>query len=263
MDLRHLHLHRLRLIASVGLLLGAPALLHAAPDNPPSATAPPAAEARATTTGSTPGSTVVSVASSTSNGEQILAESVSEAPVQRPWLVPRNRPQHTFFVDAGYLALLFALHFQDLDSGSLNEGLSLTAGYNWTSRRGLGVGVIYSGGFFSARSNGLRSTARLHYVAPEFVARQRAGRRWLFREAVGVGYGHYVRSYDGNRAGRGGVGLHERASVEFMATRWLGLSLGFGGEWILTGAPDVGDGVEFNLLGLLTFHAGGGVRLYF
>ena len=257
MDLRHLHLHRIHLIASVGLLLGTPALLHAAPGYPKSATPPPAAETRATTTAST------AVSAATSNGQQILAESVSEAPVQRPWLVPRNRPQHTFFVDAGYLALLFTLHFQTFDSGSLNEGLSLTAGYNWTSRRGLGVGVIYSGGFFSARRSGLLSTARLHYVAPEFVARQRAGRRWLFREAVGIGYGRHVRSYDGNRAGRGGVGLHERASVEFMATRWLGLSLGFGGEWILTGAPDVGDGVEFNLVGLLTFHVGGGVRFYF
>lgn len=184
-------------------------------------------------------------------------------PEPKPTLTPRNRSQHTLFATISHLSNLSTIHFKASDEGSLNTGVNLTAGYNWTSRRGLGVGVIYSGGFVSARRNEITRTARLHYVAPEFVARQQAGRRWLFREAVGVGYGRYTRSYGQTRASRGGPGLHERASVEYMITRWLGVAAEIGGQWLLVGAPDVGDGAELNLGGVLTFHAGGGVRFYF
>ena len=96
-------------------------------------------------------------------------------------LAPRGRSQHTFFANAGYTAILSTIYLRESSSGSLNEGLEITAGYNWTSRRGLGVGVVYSGGFISARRGGFERTSRIHYIAPEFVARQRVGRRWLFR----------------------------------------------------------------------------------
>ena len=64
-------------------------------------------------------------------------------------LAPRGRSQHTFFANAGYTAILSTIYLRESSSGSLNEGLEITAGYNWTSRRGLGVGVVYSGGFIS------------------------------------------------------------------------------------------------------------------
>lgn len=178
-------------------------------------------------------------------------------------LAPRNRSQHTFFVNAGYTAVLSTLYFKESTSGSLNEGHDITAGYNWTSRRGFGVGVIYSGGFISAERNGFERTTRLHYVAPEFVARQRAGRRWLFRESAGIGYGRYVRGYGDVRGSRGGVGIHESASVEFMLTRHLGLSAGISGQWLIVGSPDVGDGFELNLAGIFRVQFGGGLRFYF
>ena len=178
-------------------------------------------------------------------------------------LAPRNRSQHTFFVNAGYTAVLSTLYFKESTSGSLNEGHDITAGYNWTSRRGFGVGVIYSGGFISAERNGFERTTRLHYVAPEFVARQRAGRRWLFRESAGIGYGRYVRGYGDVRGSRGGVGIHESASVEFMLTRHLGLSAGISGQGLIVGSPDVGDGFELNLAGIFRVQFGDGLRFYF
>ena len=178
-------------------------------------------------------------------------------------LAPRDRSQHTVFVNAGYTAILWPWYFRKSSSGSLNEGYDITAGYNWTSRRGLGVGVIYSGGFISAERSGPDRTTRLHYVAPEFVARQRAGRRWLFRESAGIGYGRYVRGYGDVHGSRGGVGIHESASVEFMLTRHLGLSAGFSGQWLIADSPDVGDGAELNLAGIFRLQFGGGVRFYF
>lgn len=181
----------------------------------------------------------------------------------RPGLTPRRQSQHTFFANAGYLTLLTTINFEQSDAGSLNEGFDITAGYNWTSRRGLGAGVIYSGGFTSAERDAMRRTIQLHYVGGEFVARQCVGGRLIFREAVGVGYGLCVRGYGDARARKSGVGLHERASVEVMLTRWLGLSAEVGGQWMLFNSPDVGDGIELSLGGILRFQMSGGVRFYF
>ena len=191
------------------------------------------------------------------------AATPQSTPTTRTGLTPRRQQQHTLFVNAGYLALLTTVNFKQSDAGSLNEGFDIAAGYNWTSRRGLGAGVIYSGGFTAAERDATRRTIRLHYVAGEFVARQCVGRRVLFREAVGAGYGLCVRGYGDARARKGGVGLHERVSVEVMITRWLGLSAEVGGQWMLFNSPDVGDGVELSLGGILRFQMSGGVRFYF
>nr|WP_278997545.1 hypothetical protein [Alistipes finegoldii] len=178
-------------------------------------------------------------------------------------LAPRGRSQHTFFANAGYTAILSTIYLRESSSGSLNEGLEITAGYNWTSRRGLGVGVVYSGGFISAQRGGFERTSRIHYIAPEFVARQRVGRRWLFRESAGIGYGRYIRSYAGLTGSRGGVGIHESVSAEFMLTRFLGLGVTVGGQWLIVDSPDVDDGAELNLAGIFRVQLGGGIRFYF
>lgn len=178
-------------------------------------------------------------------------------------LAPRGRSQHTFFANAGYTAVISTIYLAESSSGSLNEGFDISAGYNWTSRRGIGVGIVYSGGFISAERNGIGRTSRFHYIAPEFVARQRVGRRWLFRESAGIGYGRYIRSYGDLSGSRSGIGLHETVAVEYMLTRHLGLGVNAGGQWLLVGTPDVDDGGELNLVGILRFQCGGGLRLYF
>lgn len=90
-------------------------------------------------------------------------------------LAPRDRPQHTLFANAAYTAVISTLYLAESSSGSLNEGYDISAGYNWTSRRGFGAGIVYSGGFISAERNGIRRTSRIHYIAPEFVARSGPG----------------------------------------------------------------------------------------
>lgn len=93
---------------------------------------------------------------------------------------------------------------------------------------------------------------------------QRAGRRWLFRESAGIGYGRYIRSYGDTSGSRGGVGIHESASVEFMLGRHIGLGAGISGQWLIVDSPDVDDGAELNLLGgIFRFQFGGGLRVYF
>ena len=87
-------------------------------------------------------------------------------PKRAQHLAPRDRPQHTFFANAAYTAVISTLYLAESSSGSLNEGYDISAGYNWTSRRGFGAGIVYSGGFISAERNGIRRTSRIHYIAP-------------------------------------------------------------------------------------------------
>ena len=197
-----------------------------------------------------------------SAGKQVAQRGRAQS-LRAQHLAPRNRSQHTFFANAAYTAVISTLYLAESSSGSLNEGYDISAGYNWTSRRGVGVGVVYSGAFISAQRGGFERTSRIHYIAPEFVARQRVGRRWLFRESAGIGYGRYIRSYAGLTGSRGGVGIHESVSAEFMLTRFLGLGVTVGGQWLIVDSPDVDDGAELNLAGIFRVQLGGGIRFYF
>ena len=197
-----------------------------------------------------------------SAGKQVAQRGRAQS-LRAQHLAPRNRSQHTFFANAAYTAVISTLYLAESSSGSLNEGYDISAGYNWTSRRGFGAGIVYSGGFLAAERNGIRRTSRIHYIAPEFVARQRAGRRWLFRESAGIGYGRYIRSYGDTSGSRGGVGIHESASVEFMLGRHIGLGAGISGQWLIVDSPDVDDGAELSLFGIFRFQFGGGLRVYF
>lgn len=176
--------------------------------------------------------------------------------------VPRDRSSHTFFVNVDVAGSTIT-NFKENTSGSLNNGVGVNTGYSWLSRRGLGVGIVYSGNFFSAERNELRRTAHFHYIGAEFVARQRVGRRWLFRESTGYGYCIYTRTYGEKTASKCGVGGRYDLSVQYMLTRHLGLGLNMSGQWLLTKTPDVDDGFELNLFGTLLVNFGGGLYLYF
>lgn len=210
----------------------------------------------------TPETIVTTTATVTSTSSGPTSETYRPR-TRREHLAGRNRSQHTLFVNAGYTAIISNLYLTESSSGSLNEGLDIWAGYNWTSRRGFGVGILYSGAFISAERDGFTRRSRLHYVAPEFVARQRVGRRWLFRESAGIGVGAYIRSYRDQRGSRWGVGFHETVSAEYMLTRHLGLGASIGAQWLLVGSPDVDDGWELNFVGIFRYQFGGGLRVYF
>ena len=84
-----------------------------------------------------------------SAGKQVAQRGRAQS-LRAQHLAPRNRSQHTFFANAAYTAVISTLYLAESTSGSLNEGYDISAGYNWTSRRGFGAGIVYSGGFISA-----------------------------------------------------------------------------------------------------------------
>ena len=81
-----------------------------------------------------------------SAGKQVAQRGRAQS-LRAQHLAPRNRSQHTFFANAAYTAVISTLYLAESSSGSLNEGYDISAGYNWTSRRGFGAGIVYSGGF--------------------------------------------------------------------------------------------------------------------
>ena len=92
-----------------------------------------------------------------SAGKQVAQRGRAQS-LRAQHLAPRNRSQHTFFANAAYTAVISTLYLAESSSGSLNEGYDISAGYNWTSRRGFGAGIVYSGGFLAAERNGIRRT---------------------------------------------------------------------------------------------------------
>lgn len=176
--------------------------------------------------------------------------------------VPRDRSSHSFFVNVGG-TVSSVINFKESTSGTLNNGVGINTGYSWISRKGLGVGVVYSGNFFSAERNELQREAHFHYIGAEFVARQRVGRRWLFRESTGWGYAIYTRTYGEQTASKCGVGGRYDLSVQYMLTRHLGVGLNMSGQWLVTKTPDISDGFELNLFGTMLVNYGGGLYLNF
>ena len=87
-----------------------------------------------------------------SAGKQVAQRGRAQS-LRAQHLAPRNRSQHTFFANAAYTAVISTLYLAESSSGSLNEGYDISAGYNWTSRRGFGAGIVYSGGFLAAERN--------------------------------------------------------------------------------------------------------------
>lgn len=247
--------------------LAAPRYSGIATPGPIAATAAQHPASPATVTSTTVTTSTSTAASSTTTVTSTSSRESSEAfrpqPRRREHLAGRNRSQHTLLFNAGYTAILSTLYLTQSSSGSLNEGLDIWAGYNWTSRRGFGAGILYSGAFISAERDGFTRRSRLHYIAPEFVARQRVGRRWLFRESAGIGLGGYVRSYRDQQGCRWGIGIHETVSAEYMLTRHLGLGASIGAQWLIVESPDVDDGLELSLAGIFRFQFGGGLRFYF
>ena len=88
-----------------------------------------------------------------SAGKQVAQRGRAQS-LRAQHLAPRNRSQHTFFANAAYTAVISTLYLAESSSGSLNEGYDISAGYNWTSRRGFGAGIV------SSRPNATGSGAR-------------------------------------------------------------------------------------------------------
>lgn len=152
--------------------------------------------------------------------------------------VRERMPHSDFYIRAGYAFIVSDVKQIAALKGNFKQGFDLNAGYQWTSRRGIGVGVRYSGYFTSGHfaeshpdanvTTEDKVSIRLHYFAPELVLRQDLSRRFTFREAAGAGYASYSEGVRNTSFGIDGYGFHFDLSVEYRPVRDLSLSLGTG-----------------------------------
>lgn len=153
-------------------------------------------------------------------------------------IVREKMPHSDFYIRAGYAFVVSDVQQIDALKGDFKQGFDLNAGYQWTSRKGIGMGVRYSGYFTSGHfaepnsasgiTTATKVSIRLHYFAPELVLRQDISRRFTFREAAGAGYASYSEGVRNTSYGIGGFGFHFDLSAEYRPIRDLSLSLGTG-----------------------------------
>lgn len=173
----------------------------------------------------------------------------------------------TLAVNAGYGMIVSKMEMLDGLSGNPRTGLNINAALQWTSRIRMGVGLRYSGYFSGVDYDKLLTTGRLklhvHYIAPELILRQQAGKRWNFHETIGFGYASYGESIRGITASINGFGTHLNIGADYRLSKHIALGLGlatyrsfFPNQEILSTDEETTAGITF-----LTIN--GGLRILF
>lgn len=174
----------------------------------------------------------------------------------------RDFRHSNFHLHAGYAFIVNDIKVIPGLHGNVKQGFDLNAGYQWTSRKGIGVGIRYSGYFTSGTYESEKIRIRLHYIAPELVLRQDASPKCTFRETVGIGYANYSEGVRNISAGIGGFGFHVDLGVEYRPIRDLGLSLGVGAYSARFGSMDEYTDND-RKAGITRISLNGGLRVYF
>ncbi|WP_295940521.1 porin family protein [uncultured Alistipes sp.] len=175
-------------------------------------------------------------------------------------------PHNTLIVNAGYAFITSKMEAVAGSANDLKQGLDINAAYQWTAKSGLGVGLRYSGYFASTDVGyGTKLKLGLHYIAPEFVISQRVGRRWIFRESVGIGYARYTESVSSLSAGINGFGFHVDLGFEYRLSQVVGIGASIGAYSMrFNSADDIMQ--QYNRdekAGISRISLNGGLRFYF
>lgn len=154
------------------------------------------------------------------------AETYRQTPVRPRAQIRRT----TLHVSPGYGFITSKMKVLDGITGNFKEGFHLDAGIDRVSRSGLGGGVRYAGLFTKGSYSDMVERGaylmRLHYVAPEFVARTttRSG-KWGFHAAIGFGYARYTEQWKSKSESLNGIGFHAGLGAEYRITRYVGLGI--------------------------------------
>lgn len=142
-----------------------------------------------------------------------------------------DRIPFTLLVNTGYAFIVSKVETVDGVTGNPRQGFGFNAALQWTSRNGIGAGLRYAGYFSSAKIAGSgsgpqRFNIHLHYVGPELVLRQEAGKRWRFHESLGFGYAAYGERLKNVSARINGFGVHIDVGAEYRLSKHVAVGLG-------------------------------------
>ena len=141
------------------------------------------------------------------------------------------RMPFTLMVNAGYAFIVSKVEMVNGVTGNPRQGFGFNAALQWASHNGIGAGLRYAGYFSSAKVAGTgigsqRFNIHLHYVGPELVLRQEAGKRWRFHESFVLGYAAYGERLKNISVRINGFGVHIDVGAEYRLSKHLAVGLG-------------------------------------
>ena len=172
-----------------------------------------------------------------------------------------GKAEHTVYANLGFSLMTSKFYIPYGSEGHPKRGFDWQVGYEWVSKKGIGVGLLYSG-YASSYFYYYDSNILLTYVAPQFVLKQHIG-RWTIEEKLGLGYFRYNESIDIDEASLSGLGYNFLFGAEYRFSKsWgIGANIGYIGSSLPEQESVELDESEHSGIGRMHFDVG--VRFHF
>lgn len=148
-------------------------------------------------------------------------------------LMPKNihrisyTNSNTFYAYIGYGRIMSKLHMAEGVKGNPRNGLFWQFGYDWTSKLGIGAGMMYNGFRSTYEHNGYREKSEIFYLAPQIVFKTYV-RRWIIDGKMGLGLFTYNYPTYETESSDDGFGYNLHFGAEYVLSRIIGISASIG-----------------------------------
>ena len=148
-------------------------------------------------------------------------------------MMPKNRHKisytnsNTFYAYIGYGRIMSKLHMAEGVKGNPKNGLFWQFGYDWTSKLGIGAGMMYNGFRSTYEHNGYREKSEIFYLAPQIVFKTYV-RRWIIDGKMGLGLFTYNYPTHETESSDDGFGYNLHFGAEYVLSRIIGISSSIG-----------------------------------
>lgn len=134
---------------------------------------------------------------------------------------------NTFYAYIGYGRIMSKLHMAEGVKGNPRNGLFWQFGYDWTSKLGIGAGMMYNGFRSTYEHNGYREKSEIFYLAPQIVLKTYV-RRWIIDGKMGLGLFTYNYPTHETESSDDGFGYNLHFGAEYVLSRIIGISSSIG-----------------------------------
>lgn len=134
---------------------------------------------------------------------------------------------NTFYAYIGYGRIMSKLYMAEGVKGNPRNGLFWQFGYDWTSKFGIGAGMMYNGFRSTYEHNGYREKSEIFYLAPQIVLKTYV-RRWIIDGKMGLGLFTYNYPTHYTVSSGTSFGYNVHFGAEYVLSRIIGISASIG-----------------------------------
>ena len=134
---------------------------------------------------------------------------------------------NTFYAYIGYGRIMSKLHMAEGVKGDPRNGLFWQFGYDWTSKLGIGAGMMYNGFRSTYEHNGYREKSEIFYLAPQIVLKTYV-RRWIIDGKMGLGLFTYNYPTHETESSDVSFGYNLHFGADYVLSRIIGISSSIG-----------------------------------